>query len=284
MKNSKVVNEKFNFLKPIDFKRLIRLGNKYDGGYVVPENLTRESEALISFGYGYDPSFEYDYIKFTNKRVYIYDYSCSFYHLFKIFLKYLKRFLTFRKNLKDVIFHYIKMKNHITFNRNKMIDFEKKRIVSGEQNNQNIFISTHSAGEIPLIKKDITIAEIFDKLDFKKIFLKCDIEGSEYLIVDDVLKYQDRIDVITIEFHWVDKNLEVFTESVKKLLRYFNIVHIHGNNHNGLIKDINIPEVPEITFVNNKFIKEKKFINNFPRENLDNPNNIISEDLFFHFK
>ena len=85
MKNSKVVNEKFNFLKPIDFKRLIRLGNKYDGGYVVPENLTRESEALISFGYGYDPSFEYDYIKFTNKRVYIYDYSCSFYHLFKTF-------------------------------------------------------------------------------------------------------------------------------------------------------------------------------------------------------
>ena len=40
----------------------------------------------------------------------------------------------------------------------------------------------------------------------------------------------------------------------------------------------------EITFVNNKYIKEKKFITNFPRENLDNPNNIISQDLYFHFE
>ena len=86
-----------------------------------------------------------------------------------------------------------------------------------------------------------------------------------------------------MEFHWVDKNLEKFSESVKKILKYFSIIHIHGNNHNNLVKDINIPEVPEITFVNNKYIKEKKYLSKFPIENLDNPNNPNDKDLFFHF-
>ena len=28
-------------------------------------------------------------------------------------------------------------------------------------------------------------------------------------IIDDLLKYHDRIDMMTFEFHWVDKNLKV---------------------------------------------------------------------------
>ena len=68
MSNSKEVDKIFNFLRPIEFKKMIRLGNKFDGGYVVPETLTKETDGLISFGYGYDPAFEYDYINFTKKK------------------------------------------------------------------------------------------------------------------------------------------------------------------------------------------------------------------------
>ena len=74
--------------------------------------------------------------------------------------------------------------------------------------------------------------------------------------MDDLLKYHDRIDVMIFEFHWVDKNLKDFTECVTKILKYFSIVHIHGNNHNQFVEGVNIPIVPEITFVNNKFIKQ----------------------------
>jgi len=162
--------------------------------------------------------------------------------------------------------------------------FKKKKIVSQKTPDPKAFVMSHSAGEVPLLKKDITVKKIFDKFNYQKVFLKCDIEGSEYYIIDDIIEYNNRIDVITFEFHWVDKNLELFSESIKKLLKYFSIVHIHGNNNNSLVKDINIPEVPEITLVNNKFVNEKKYVTKFPRQNLDNPNNFTIEDLFFHFK
>ena len=284
MTKSKEVNNQYNFLKPFEFKNLIRLGNKNDGGYVLPEDLIKDSDGLVSFGYGYDPAFEYDYIKITKKKVFIYDYSCSTYHLTKLFLKYLKRFLTFRKKLEDVAYHFKNLKNHLIFNNNKFINYEKKKIVSKTSTDPNVFISSHSAGEIPLLKTEISVDKVFEKIDFRKAIFKCDIEGTEYFIIDDIMKYQDRIDVITIEFHWVDKNLKEFTESVKKILKHFSIVHIHGNNHNGLVENVNLPEVPEITFVNNKFINDKKYLLNFPIQGLDNPNNPTAEDLFFHFK
>ena len=291
MKTSKEINEKFNFLKPIDYPNLIRLGAKFDGGYVVPINLIKKTDVLISFGYGYDSSLEYDYIKYSNNKVHIYDYSCSFFYLLKLFLKYLKRFLTFRKNLDDVLYHFNNLKKHLyilkkhlLFTTNKMINFQKRKIVSRKSSNSNVYVTNHSAGEIPIFKIDITIREIFDKINYQNVFLKCDIEGSEYYIIDDILEYHNRIDVIVLEFHWVDKNLELFSESIKKLLKHFSIVHIHGNNHKSLVKNINIPEVPEITFIKNKFVNEKKYVKNFPRQNLDNPNNSNIEDLFFNFK
>ena len=284
MSKSKEVSDKFNFLKPIEYRNMIRLGNKHDGGYVVPDDLTKKTDVLISFGYGYDATFEYDYIRFTGNKVHIYDHSCNLFYLVKLFLKYLKRFLIFKKKFKDVKYHYTNLKNHLLFIQNKMINFQKRKIVSRKSSNPSAYVMSHSAGEIPLFKKDITINKIFDEINFQNAFLKCDIEGSEYYIIDDILEYQDRIDVITFEFHWVDKNLELFTESIKKILKYFSIVHIHGNNHNPLVKNINIPEVPEITLVNNKFINEKKYVTNFPRQNLDNPNNFTIDDLFFHFK
>ena len=47
-----------SFLQPYKNKNLIRLGNDYDGGYLVDKNIVRESDALISFGISYDWSFE----------------------------------------------------------------------------------------------------------------------------------------------------------------------------------------------------------------------------------
>jgi hypothetical protein len=59
----KKVSEKFQFLKPYKINNLKRYGAKHDGGYIVPEKELIESRGLLSFGYGYDVSFEIDYIK-----------------------------------------------------------------------------------------------------------------------------------------------------------------------------------------------------------------------------
>ena len=101
---SREVNEKYNFIKPIEFYNLVRFGKVHDGGYIVSEKIIKESEGLISFGYGYDPSFEYDYIKNSGNKVHIYDDACNSYHLIKLFLKCIKRFLLFRKKIKRCYF------------------------------------------------------------------------------------------------------------------------------------------------------------------------------------
>ena len=159
---------------------------------------------------------------------------------------------------------------HSIFVNNKNINFYKKKIVPANSNNaykSENFISSHSAGEIPLIYSNINVGQIFSNIKS-----------------DEILKHQDRIDVMAFEFHWVDKNTNLFVEKINKILNFFSIVHIHGNNHLPLIENANIPIVPEITFVNNKYIKEKDYITNFPIKNLDNPNNPFIEDLHFYFE
>ena len=36
-------------LRPIYWKNLVRIGNEYDGGYVIPDELLSKSDVLLSF-------------------------------------------------------------------------------------------------------------------------------------------------------------------------------------------------------------------------------------------
>ena len=90
--------------------------------------------------------------------------------------------------------------------------------------------------------------------------------------------------MLIVEFHWIDKNEEEFLEAIKKLKNYFQIVHIHGNNH--FQEKINgLPIILEITFLKTKYVKEEKteYIKEFPIEGLDYPcnsyNNLTLEIL-----
>ncbi len=262
-----LVSSEFNFLKPVKLYNLIRLGNKYDGGYILPEHFVNNSDGLISFGYGYDPSFENEYIKKSNNKVLIYDHTCNYLTLIKIFLKYLKRFLLFKKQFKDVVYHYNNLKRHHDFVRSKKVNFFKKKIVKKELNHN-----------------EINIDKIIKLSNFQNIILKCDIEGSEYEIIDDMLKYENLINCIVIEFHHIDLNLTTFKLMVKKLLNFYQIVHLHGNNHDPIIKDLNIPSTLEITFVKKIFIKKEEFIKKFPVDGLDQPNNPFIPDHVIYFE
>ncbi len=94
------VSSEFNFLKPVYCDDLIRLGNRYDGRYILPKKLIEKFDGLLSFGYGYDCSFEEEYIFKTNNSVKIYDHTCDYFIFVKTFLKYLKRFLLFKKTFQ----------------------------------------------------------------------------------------------------------------------------------------------------------------------------------------
>ena len=66
-----------SFLKPISSKNsdLVRIGSKYDGGYVVNKTVLKKTEILISYGISDNFDFEKNFQKLSNCYVDSYDYS-----------------------------------------------------------------------------------------------------------------------------------------------------------------------------------------------------------------
>jgi hypothetical protein len=126
--------------------------------------------------------------------------------------------------------------------------------------------------------------------------LQMDIEGDEYLTIlatsNEVL---DRFKVIIIEFHNLEKVtnksvFELYNGSINKILKYFDICHIHPNNGNRnflVTNKLKIPQVLEVTFLNKKLSKYKKPVTNLPHK-LDarcdlNKTETILDGLFLSF-
>lgn len=57
--------------------KLIRLGNKNDGGYIIEEGTLSRVDALYSYGVGNNTSFEEDFVRLTNKPVFLFDHTVS---------------------------------------------------------------------------------------------------------------------------------------------------------------------------------------------------------------
>ena len=91
--------------------------------------------------------------------------------------------------------------------------------------------------------------------------------------------------MLITEFHWIDKNEELFLKSIRKIKDHFEIIHIHGNNHFAKGKS-GLPIIMEITFLNKKYIQDEKieYIKHFPIDGLDYPCNRYKEDLTFSFE
>src|SRR5262249_5876953 len=91
-----------------------------------------------------------------------------------------------------------------------------------------------------------TVDDAFGRLPAGcQVFVKMDIEGGEYRILDDLLQRAGNIVALAIEFHEIDIISELFNALIEKIKRDFYIVHIHGNNMGGLAP-FHFPMAPEI--------------------------------------
>ena len=266
---SNIIHKKYNFLKPIKNSKLVRLGRNHDGGYVVDSSIVKNCNTLITFGLGPDWTFELDYIKKNeNVNIYMYDFSVSSMPYIKELIKYFKRFLTFRTPYKSVSDRLKYLRNYLSFFKIKNVNFFKEKIAFPVKD-----------------KIDTDINKVFSRIPKEnKVVLKSDIEGSEYEVIDQILNYSDRIEMLIFEFHWLDKNEEIFLESLRKLQKHFDIIHIHGNNHFDKLPT-GLPIIIEMTLLNKRYNleKEKEYVLNFPIKGLDFSNNPFKEDLVFSF-
>jgi hypothetical protein len=131
------------------------------------------------------------------------------------------------------------------------------------------------------IGSDISFNEVISNHD-KNVFLKCDIEGSEYSILNDIIRNDQKFSGIVIEFHDIEKhdNFNRLTNFISKI--NLKLVHIHGNNYFYYKREHDcILSVVELTFSSseNVFYNEQiKFPHNLDMTN--NPNDNEFEIVF----
>jgi|TARA_B110000881_G_C18584059_1_gene523591 hypothetical protein len=266
----KTLDHNYNFLKPINTNDLIRIGRNQDGGYVVNSKIIEKCNILISFGLGSDWSFELDYLKKNkNLKIYVYDHTVSYVPYIKETLKYLKRFLLLKKNFHDFYCRFLNLYSYLKFKKNKQVNFFSEKI-------------TFPIKEV----YETDINKVFSRIEAEKeVILKCDIEGSEFLIIDQILEHSNRINLLIFEFHNLDKYEDNFKKLINKLSKKFKITHIHGNNHDDVLPS-GLPITIELTMVNFKYCAQEAAGNtkNYPLANLDFPNNPHKKDISFCFK
>ena len=137
----------------------------------------------------------------------------------------------------------------------------------------------------------------------KNIFLKMDIEGSEFNWIDSMsLDELNCFSQIVMEIHWPFDKYRC--DMLKKINKTHYVVHIHGNNYcdrdipnhlpSGRTYDgtqlinhkhyptINLPEVFEITYVRRKnFVNELADVTKIYPIELDSPNNPNAKEVCF---
>jgi hypothetical protein len=234
------------FLKPKKEYKLIRIGKNNDGGYLVDEQSIKDAKTLISLGINDDWSFEKDFVK-INKNVDLrcYDNNTSLIFLIKIFFK---KFIFF------IYYGFIETFKSF-FN---IIDYF-------------LFLRTK------ISKKYVTYKDL-QKLTKKfkaPFFFKIDIEGSEYRILEDILRLKKKISGIVIELH----NIDLFFEKIKNFIEknQLKLIHAHANNYGIEWNENNIIELT--------FSKKPKMIGkkpNFPNT-LDQPNIKKNKEIKINF-
>lgn len=205
-------------------KDLVRIGKQNDGGYLVSLSDVEKSNILISFGIADDWSFESDFVKYNDIKIFAYDATLSY------------RFL-----LKRAIIEIVK--NPLSFNPIKKF-FSYKKFFKGKHKHIKKFVGINTTHNM-----HCTFLEVLNETNQKNIFLKIDVEGSEYRFLDDIVANEKKITGIVIELHDCDINLNKIERFVRKLNNCgLNLVHIHGNNSGVLRLDDSLPLILELTF------------------------------------
>jgi hypothetical protein len=255
-----------SLLRPLDYPGLTRLGTASDGGYVIPADQIAGCQYLVSLGLGKNWQFD---VEFASRnplaKIVSVDHTVG-----------PRRFLT------EMLQSSFKAPAYALAGR-----MEKSRKHAARlRNSLNYFTFFH--GPHRHLKKRVAHADSALDISLDRIFaslptsgaihdclLKMDIEGSEYEVIDDIVRHQRRIRCLAAEFHELDTRTADFNAAVSSLREHFALVHIHGNNYGAYDDHIDFPVSAELTFVNKSLIKRPLALAtcSYPRPGLDVPNN-----------
>lgn len=219
-----------NSFKPKKLYNLIRLGSNNDGGYLVEKDSHKKTKTLFSFGLGKDWHFERMFINDSKekKKAICFDCKINKFFYLKNLIKSLEKLIFLKSNFNKFYSDCLNNISLFFFLFNKRLSYYERSIAVN--------------------KKTDTISSLLN--EFKPdlpVFLKIDIEGCEYRLLDEIINYQDLLSGVVIEFH----NTDIHMDRIKNFIRKtkLTLVHFHANNADYLDKNNN-PITFEMTFAN----------------------------------
>ncbi len=204
---------------------MTRLGRGRDGGYLVDLRDVRKSACLLSFGVNEDWSFERDFLNRRQVPLRAYDGSVDAARLIgRIFREFTPR----RPHRPFVL-------------TAKAIDY--LRFFRGDRVHERKFVGPRDGGDFRSFSQ--IVEDTGHGRSDQGIFLKCDIEGGEYPLLNEFVQHAPALCGLVIEFH----DLSAQIGAIEKFVDAFplKLVHTHANNFAGLT-DRGMPEVIECTF------------------------------------
>lgn len=241
------LNSKLQFFWPDFSVDLIRVGPNEDGGYILPYEMLPRIKNVISFGVNVDWRFEQELNDKFRIPVSLFDSSSVLRLLILFLLRGVARSLFIRTNLKELRTRFERLYNYFIFFQRANVRLEKLFI--NKKTAENIFINC-----------------------CKNTLLKCDIEGSEYGIFDLIVLHKDKFDLIIMEVHDIESNLDKLEAFINELQKDFATIHLHMNNY--YPPSINrIPYIMEVTIARRNCITKKGGSPQYlPIHGLDYPN------------
>lgn len=254
-----------SFLAPSVIDGLMRVGKVNDGGYVVPTSSIKAADFLISLGVSDDWSFEENFKRLNpGVQIHAYDHTISK-ELFRAsVIRGFMKMLLGKTSLDDVSRRYSLLASYKSFFAGPVKHFKMR--VKNELS----------------LRNDVTLEKAFQLAMSDKVFLKIDIEGAEYKIIDDLAKHADKVVGMAIEFHDTSSLRTEFVAAMKTLQEQFEVVHLHANNFGPIGLD-DLPEALEITFVRKSQCSAHDKRLNLPVPVIDSPNNPRASDYQIRF-
>ena len=229
--------KELGFLSPLILVDLIRMGTLNDGGYVLPKRCIQKSDFLLSFGLNDDWNFEKDYRqRMPDVGIQVYDHSVDEAELKKRSVNILKRVLSGSLSRLSRFFKQWQIyKDYSQFFAGAVVHHKEKIVDDSSQ------------------ETGCTVSEAIIRTKARDIFLKMDIEGGEYAVIKELLPFRDQIVGKAIEFHDTDQKKAEFIELMADVLKFYALVHVHGNNYGHTGTD-GLPVSLELSFARNDLV------------------------------
>jgi hypothetical protein len=235
---------------------LVRLGRNHDGGYLISRDSIQRTDFLISLGINDDWSFEVDFLNTKNVPLLAFDASISKKEFLKRFLKSFTRVgkpISIPRSLRTLVSYQVFFSQPHVSHIQKFVGFQCP--------DENY----------------CSMSEILSSIDSKNIFLKIDIEGAEYRILESLIEQQSRFTGLAIEFHDCDVHLSKIEEFVGRF--QLELIHAHANNNSPVRPDNLLPLALELTFGKNAPVGETATLPNV----LDMPCNKHKQEIALTF-